>query len=70
MPDVYYRCHNCGSVHEAEAIRRNLHLAGRPVGDAWFTQRSLLGRLERRPVAKLLMRGLWAAGAAGHGGHE
>ena len=64
MPDVYYRCHNCGSIHEAEAIRLNLHLAGNPLGDAWFPRRSLLGWLEHRRLTALLMRGLWPAGAA------
>jgi hypothetical protein len=64
MPDVYYHCHNCGSLHEAEAIRLNLHLAGNPVGDPWFPRRSLLGWLEHRRLTALLMRGLWPAGAA------
>jgi hypothetical protein len=26
MTDVAYQCHNCGSVHEVESIRRNLIL--------------------------------------------
>jgi hypothetical protein len=64
MPDVYYHCHNCGSLHEVEAIRLNLHLAGIPVGDPWFPRRSLLGWLEHRRLTALLMRGLWPAPAA------
>jgi hypothetical protein len=62
MPDVYYHCHNCGSIHEVEAIRLNLHLAGNPLGDAWFPRRSLLGWLEYRRVTLLVMRALWRAG--------
>ncbi len=65
MPDIYYHCHNCGSIHEAEAIRLNLHLAGNPLGDASFPRRSLLGWLEHRRVTMLVMRGLWRAGAPG-----
>jgi hypothetical protein len=57
MPDDYYRCSSCGSIHQAEAVRRNLHLAGHPVGDPWFPWRSLLGWLERRRFGALLMRG-------------
>jgi hypothetical protein len=59
MPDVYYCCHGCGSIHEVEAIRRNLHVAGRPVADAWPPQHRPLGWLERRRAATLLVRGLW-----------
>ena len=59
MPDVYYCCHGCGSIHEVEAIRRNLHLGQHPIGDPWFPPRSVLGWLERRRVTTLLMRGLW-----------
>jgi hypothetical protein len=70
MPDIYYHCHNCGSIHEAEAIRLNLHLAGNPLGDAWFPRRSLLGWLEHRRVTMLVMRGLWRAGALGGTDHR
>jgi hypothetical protein len=66
MPDLYYRCHNCGCIHETEAIRLNLHIEGHPLGDACFPRRSLLGWLERRRVTALIMRGLWPAGASGH----
>src|SRR5258708_30982905 len=59
MPDVYYCCNGCGSIHEVEAIRRNLHVAGRPVGDAWLPRHRPLGWLERRRAATLLVRGLW-----------
>jgi hypothetical protein len=67
MPDVYYHCHHCGSIHEAEAIRLNLHLAGNPLGDAWFPRRSLLGWLQHRRVTMLVMRELWRAGARSRG---
>jgi hypothetical protein len=70
MPDVYYRCPNCGSVHDAEVIRRSLYLAGHPIGDPWLPRRSLLGWLEHRHVTTLLMRALWPDGAGGHGGHR
>jgi hypothetical protein len=64
MPDVYYCCHGCGSIHEVEAIRRNLHVAGRPVGDAGLPRHLPLGWLERRRAAALLVRGLRGGRAA------
>jgi hypothetical protein len=64
MPDVYYCCHGCGSIHEVEAIRRNLHVAGRPVGDTGLPRHLPLGWLERRRAAALLVRGLWRGRAA------
>ena len=70
MPDVYYHCHNCGSIHEAEAIRLNLHLAGNPLGDTWFPRRSLLGWLEHLRVTTLVMRALWRADTPGNAGHR
>ena len=70
MPDVYYHCHNCGSIHEAEAIRLNLHLAGNSLGDAWFPRRSLLGWLEHRRITMLVMRALWRAGAFDDADHR
>ena len=51
MPDVYY-CHGCGSIHKVEAIRRDLHVAGRPVGDPTGPLTTVLvappGRLRKR----------------------
>jgi len=58
--DVYYRCHNCGQVHEAESIRRNLYLTQRAIGDVQALGRGRLGRrLLRRRVTRSLMRSLW-----------
>jgi hypothetical protein len=31
MSDIAYRCHHCGSTHEAESIRQNLYLNQRPI---------------------------------------
>ena len=70
MADIYYHCHSCGSIHEAEAIRLNLHLAGNPLGDAWFPRRSVLGWLEHLRVTMLVMRGLWRADALGNADHR
>ena len=61
--DVHYRCHHCGSVHEAEAIRRNLYLGQRALGDAAAFEhggvRGLGRRIVRRRVTRSLMRALW-----------
>lgn len=63
--DVYYRCHNCGDLHEAEHIRRNLYLGSRALGDAAAFQRGgFLGlgrRIVRRRITRTLMRSLWGS---------
>jgi hypothetical protein len=63
MTGIHYRCHNCGSTHEVEHIRRNLYLGQRAIGTFQSYQRhGVLGvakRLARRRVTRTLMRGLW-----------
>ena len=61
--DIYYRCHNCGSVHEIEAIRQNLFYNGRPAGDIRAARRGGLPRpcgWPRRGITRALMRALWS----------
>ena len=62
MHDIYYLCHNCGSVHEIEAVRRNLKYNGHAIGDV-RAQRGgvlILGSRRARPqITRALMRGLW-----------
>lgn len=64
MNDICYQCHSCGSVHEIEAVRRNLKYNGHAIGDVRAAQRGgvlrLASLLARRRVARALMRGLWA----------
>jgi hypothetical protein len=67
MTDIAYRCHHCGSTHEAESIRQNLYLNQRPIAsympsgqrskaDFWWF-------LLRRRVTVGLARGLWPRSA-------
>jgi hypothetical protein len=61
--EIYYQCHNCGSVHEIEGISRNLKCNGHAIGDVRAAQRAGVLRLgsllARRRVTRVLMRGLW-----------
>lgn len=63
MTDVAYLCHNCGSVHEVESIRRNLILDLRAAASyELYGQRGILGpraRFLRRRMTRGLARALW-----------
>jgi hypothetical protein len=63
MPDVAYRCHHCGSVHEAESIRENLYLDQRPISSYAPTSvvgLRLLGRLLLRwRISSAVAKALW-----------
>jgi hypothetical protein len=60
---IFYRCHACGFVHEAEDVRRNLHVGGHSIADLRESRRGavpVLGRhLMRRRTGRALMRTLW-----------
>jgi hypothetical protein len=60
---VRYRCHDCGSIHEIDHVRRNLYLGSRALGDVSALQRGgFLGlgrRLVRRRITRTLLKGLW-----------
>jgi len=60
---MYCLCHNCGSVHEIEAVRRNLKYNGHAIGDVRAALRGGVLRLgslrARRKITRALMRGLW-----------
>jgi hypothetical protein len=69
MTDVGYLCHNCGSVHEVESIRRNLILDLRTAGSYELSgqQRILNPRAHflRRRMTRGLAQALWP----GHSRH-
>jgi hypothetical protein len=63
MTDVAYLCHNCGSVHEVEAIRQNLILDLRAAASYELSgQHRILNpgtRLLRWRMARGLAQALW-----------
>ncbi|HEY2505103.1 MAG TPA: hypothetical protein VGI58_01185 [Streptosporangiaceae bacterium] len=60
MRDVAYHCHHCGSTHEVEAIRHNLHVDRRPIATYAASRRGRMGRwLLRRRLARDLAEALW-----------
>lgn len=62
MTDIAYRCHHCGSTHEAESIRQNLYLDRRPIASYAAPQRrrlSLLEFFQRRRITQGIAHGLW-----------
>jgi hypothetical protein len=62
MTDVAYRCHHCGSIHEAESIRDNLYLDQRPISSYAPSTAGLrfLGRLLLHwRIAVQIAQALW-----------
>jgi len=58
MTDIAYRCHNCGSVHEAESIRQNLVLDRQAL--ASYEDLGRVRRvLARRRAVQRITRALW-----------
>jgi hypothetical protein len=59
---IFYKCHNCGSVHEIESIRSNLFYGETPISTMpAFQPRPTLRpgpNLLRREVITMLTRGL------------
>jgi len=58
MSDISYRCHHCGSTHEAESIRQNLYLDLRPLA-SYEPRRGLLERISRRRITQRVAQALW-----------
>jgi hypothetical protein len=62
MADITYRCHHCGSTHEAESIRENFYLDRRPIasypaaGPGVLSLRTLLLRWR---IIRGVASGLW-----------
>ena len=63
MTDIAYRCHHCGSTHEAESIRQNLYVDRRPVASyaAPASRRMVwLGEFfQRRRMTQGIAQALW-----------
>jgi hypothetical protein len=66
MADIAYRCHHCGSVHEAEAIRENLLLDQRSLATYGLSGR-VRGMIERRRAARCVLRAIRSAGRRDRG---
>jgi hypothetical protein len=62
MADISYQCHHCGSVHEAESIRQNLHLNQRSIASyalPWLSGVGDGGGVARWRISRGIARGLW-----------
>jgi|HubBroStandDraft_2_1064218.scaffolds.fasta_scaffold1651304_1 hypothetical protein len=57
MADIAYRCHHCGSLHEAESIRENLLLDQRSLASYGSAGR-VRGMLARRRAARCVLRAI------------
>lgn len=59
MADISYRCHNCGSVHEVEAIRENLYLDQRSIASYAVGRLQTYSAIPRLLLARRLATALW-----------
>jgi hypothetical protein len=62
MTDIAYRCHHCGSTHEAESIRENLYINQQPIASygapTWGTA-DFGSFFRRRRLTRGIARALW-----------
>jgi hypothetical protein len=63
MTDIAYRCHHCGSMHEAESIRQNLYLNQRPIASYEPSKNRFMNASSelflRWRITKHMARALW-----------